>query len=85
MKLSPWKIEDWLELLDETAQRGDLDERWFASTTPADNGPAAVENEGLSFVVFKYGTRSVRFLLREAVEELKASLIGERLWKAHGK
>ena len=33
------------------ANRGGIDERWFASTTPADNGPLTSPNEGLSFVV----------------------------------
>ena len=30
-------------------QRGGIDERWFSSTTPADNGPLTSPNEGLSF------------------------------------
>ena len=34
-------------------ERGGIDERWFASTTPADNGPLTSPNEGLSFVVFR--------------------------------
>jgi hypothetical protein len=33
--------------------RGGIDERWFSSTTPADNGPLTGENEGLSEVVFE--------------------------------
>ena len=35
--------------------RGGIDERWFSSTTPADNGPLTSENEGLSFIVFEHG------------------------------
>ena len=31
--------------------RGGIDERWFSSTTPADNGPLTSKNEGLSHVV----------------------------------
>ena len=31
--------------------RGGIDERWFASTTPADNGPGTPEDEGLSYIV----------------------------------
>ena len=31
--------------------RGGIDERWFSSTTPADNGPLTSPNEGLSFIV----------------------------------
>ena len=30
------------------AHRGGIDERWFSSTTPADNGPGTPEEEGLS-------------------------------------
>ena len=30
--------------------RGGIDERWFSSTTPADNGPLTSKNEGLSHI-----------------------------------
>jgi len=65
------------------AERGGLDERWFASTTPADNGPLTSPNEGLSFIVVEDGGRTERVLLREAVEELKGQIIGDRLWNEH--
>ena len=29
--------------------RGGIDERWFSSTTPADNGPGTPDDEGLSY------------------------------------
>lgn len=61
-------------------QRGGIDERWFSSTTPAKNGPLTGEHEGLSFIVFEDGGKVELLLLSEAVEELKASLIGKRLW-----
>ena len=64
-------------------ERGGIDERWFSSTTPADNGPLTSPNEGLSFVVFENGSESQQILLGEAVGELKGELIGERLWKEH--
>ncbi|HUT57541.1 MAG TPA: hypothetical protein VNA25_06785 [Phycisphaerae bacterium] len=67
------------------AERGGIDERWFASTTPADNGPLTAPNEGLSFVVFEDGGRAEKVTLRDAVEELKGELVGERIWKAHGR
>ena len=35
--------------------RGGIDERWFASTTPADNGPLTGQHEGLSQIVFEDG------------------------------
>lgn len=65
--------------------RGGLDERWFASTTPADNGPLTSVNEGLSHVVFEHAGRVEKTLLREAVAQLKGELIGERLWRDYGK
>ncbi len=64
--------------------RGGIDERWFASTTPADNGPLTAPDEGLSQVVFEDDGRTIRFLLRDAVAELQGELIGERLWRNHG-
>ena len=64
--------------------RGGIDERWFSSTTPADNGPLTSPNEGLSFFVFEHDSKIKKLLLREAVEELKGSLIGKRLWNEYG-
>lgn len=64
--------------------RGGIDERWFASTTPADNGPKTSLNEGLSFIVFKDGGKTGKVLLRDAVNLIKGALIGERIWKKHG-
>ena len=64
--------------------RGGIDERWFSSTTPADNGPLTSEHEGLSFIVFEHGGEKARVLLRDAVAELKGDLIGERIWRDHG-
>lgn len=32
------------------AHRGGIDERWFSSTTHADNGPGTPEDEGLSYI-----------------------------------
>jgi len=67
------------------AERGGIDERWFSSTTPADNGPLTWENEGLSQVVFEDGGRVEKVLLRDAVQKLKGQLIGERLWDEYGR
>ncbi|MCK4628731.1 MAG: hypothetical protein KAT56_06980 [Sedimentisphaerales bacterium] len=64
-------------------ERGGIDERWFSSTTPADNGPLTSPNEGLSFVVFEDGSEVQQILLSEAVGVLKGELIGERVWKEH--
>ena len=65
-------------------ERGGIDERWLSSTTPAKNGPLTGENEGLSAVVFNDGNTEVQFLLKDAVDELKGALIGERLWNEYG-
>ena len=64
-------------------ERGGIDERWFASTTPADNGPLTFENEGMSFIVFEDGGKTEKVLLKDAIDELKGEIIGERLWKGH--
>ena len=65
------------------ANRGGIDERWFSSTTPADNGPLTSENEGLSPIVVEDGGTVEKVLLRDAVAELKEQLIG-KLWASHG-
>jgi len=64
-------------------ERGGIDERWFASTTHAENGPKTPPDEGLSYVVFERGGTVDRVLLRDAVAELKGSLVGERIWHEH--
>ncbi len=58
--------------------RGGIDERWFASTTPADN-EGREEDEGLSYVVFK----DQRFTLATAVDALGKDLIGEDIWNTY--
>jgi hypothetical protein len=63
--------------------RGGIDERWFSSTTPADNGPLTSPNEGLSFIVLEDGAKTERVLLRDAVNDLKSDLIGPRLWNEY--
>jgi hypothetical protein len=63
--------------------RGGIDERWFSSTTPADNGPLTGKNEGLSEVVFEEGETVFRMLLRDTVNELKGLLVGERIWSQY--
>ena len=60
--------------------RGGIDERWFASTTPAAN-EGRVPDEGLSYCVA--GER--RFTLQQAVADCGALLIGDRLWKQYSR
>ena len=64
-------------------QRGGIDERWFSSTTPAKNGPLTSKNEGLSKIVFNDGVQEKQILLKDAVEELKGELIGNRIWNQY--
>ncbi len=63
--------------------RGGIDERWFSSTTPADNGPKTSKDEGLSRIVFEDGSKTEMVTLRDAVAELKGGIIGDRVWNAH--
>lgn len=63
------------------AERGGIDERWFASAVRADNGPLTGPDEGLSFVV---GPEGEKLPLDEVVGHLGAALIGERIWEEHG-
>ena len=64
--------------------RGAIDERWFASTTHAENGPGTPEDEGLSYVVVdESGSRQV--LLRDMVDDLHGEVIGDGLWKKYGR
>jgi hypothetical protein len=60
--------------------RGGIDERWFASTTPAAN-ENRTEDEGLSYVV----AGDTRFTLAQAVAECGSVLIGKAIWDKYGK
>ena len=64
--------------------RGGIDERWFASTTRADNGPKTGPHEGLSAVVVEDGGDVEKVLFRDVVEALQGEIIGDRLWEAYG-
>lgn len=57
------------------ADRGGIDERWFGSTTEAAN-EGRVWHEGLSFCLFE----GQKFLLRDAVSEAGARLIGKAMY-----
>ncbi|CAN5869867.1 hypothetical protein BH23PLA1_BH23PLA1_02090 [soil metagenome] len=60
--------------------RGGIDERWFASTTPAAN-EGAPPDEGLSYVV----NNGDRFPLRDAIQAHGPELIGQSLWDTYKK
>ena len=63
------------------AHRGGIDERWFASTTPAANENREID-EGYSYVVVN-GERS--FLLKDAVDVEGQKLVGSAIWKKYQK
>lgn len=69
IKLAP---TDWYAL---GVHRGGIDERWFASTTEAMNDNRA-DDEGLSYCTFE----GRRFLLRDAVAEAGARVIGKKMF-----
>jgi hypothetical protein len=60
--------------------RGGIDERWFGSTTEAAN-EGRVWHEGLSFCSFE----GQHFLLRDAVAEAGARIVGKGLYKKYEK
>jgi hypothetical protein len=60
--------------------RGGIDERWFASTTPAAN-ENRTPNEGLSYVVVGRN----RFTFKQAVAECGSTLVGESIWSKYKK
>src|SRR4029077_15780313 len=60
--------------------RGGIDERWFASTTPAAN-ENRTPDEGLSYVI----AGKNRFTLQQAVAECGADLIGKSIWSKYKK
>jgi mannose-6-phosphate isomerase class I len=62
------------------AHRGGIDERWFASTTKADNGPGTLPDEGLSYVV----DGGTRVLLKDAIEAAGNELLGAAVMKKFG-
>jgi Phosphomannose isomerase len=62
------------------AHRGGIDERWFASTTQAANGPGTPEDEGLSYIAI--GEK--RVLLKEAIEEIGDEFLGSDVMAEQG-
>jgi hypothetical protein len=58
--------------------RGGIDERWFASTTPAAH-ENRTPDEGLSYVVV--GRR--RVTLQEAVAECGSAIVGSQIWRKY--
>jgi len=67
------------------AAKGGIDERWFASTTPADNAEYTIENEGLSFVAVKTDTGVEQILFRDIIEYMGDKIIGEMQMNKYGR
>ena len=63
--------------------RGAIKERWFSSVIRANNGPLAAEDEGMSYVS-PPDDESIRFTLKEAVDELGAEAVGKDMWEKYG-
>ena len=63
------------------AHRGGINERWFASTTKASNGPLTGEFEGLSFIRHANGSH---FLLRDAIEVAGDLMLGSAMAREGG-
>ena len=66
------------------AHRGGIDERWFASTTKADNGPETLPDEGLSYLYIQDGGKIEKALLKNAVELKGNDLLGKEVMQKHG-
>jgi len=60
--------------------RGGINERWFSSTTNADNGPATPPDEGLSYV----RANTERFQLKEAVDVAGDLLLSDAVMRREG-
>ncbi|HTR81091.1 MAG TPA: hypothetical protein VMM58_05615 [Bacteroidota bacterium] len=65
-------------------RRGSIKERWFSSVIPAMNGELAPADEGMSYILPFSGKLSEKFLLKEAVDQLKEALVGNELMKRYG-
>jgi hypothetical protein len=62
------------------AHRGGIDERWFSSTTNADNGPGTPEDEGLSYI----DVNRRRMLLKKAISEIGDEFLGADVMRERG-
>ncbi|SRR5579875_2200146 len=62
------------------AHRGGIDERWFASTTKAANGPDTREDEGLSYIVFN----GEKALFKEGIETVGDKFLGADVMRREG-
>jgi hypothetical protein len=63
------------------AHRGGIDERWFSSTTAADNGPGTPPDEGLSYI---YVDDRNKVTLRDALAEMAVDILGREAVEKYG-
>ena len=62
---------------------GGIGERWFSSTTRADNGAQTLPNEGLSFVAYGDPIKPDKVLLLDLVSDLEEKILGNHIWNIH--
>lgn len=65
-------------------ERGGINERWFSSTTKADNGPLTLEDEGLSYIVVENNDSIEKIQLKEAIELLGDHILGKEVMEKYG-
>lgn len=61
-------------------KRGGIDERWFSSTCPADNGPDTPSDEGLSYVY----CNGQKMLLKDIISEIGSDILGDKVMNKWG-
>ena len=66
------------------ADRGAIVERWFSSTTKADNGPGTPEDEGLSYIYIEDGSHKEKILLKNAIELMGDTILGHEVIEEFG-
>lgn len=62
---------------------GGIGERWFSSTTRADNGAQTLPNEGLSYVVYGDLKKPDKVLLLDLVSDLGEKILGVDIWNTY--
>lgn len=62
------------------ANRGGIDERWFASTIAADNGPGTPADEGLSYIYVE----GEKVTLADAIALMGEDFLGVEAMRQHG-
>jgi hypothetical protein len=61
-------------------KRGGIDERWFSSACPADNGPGTPPDEGLSYVF----CNGQKMLLKDIISETGSDILGDKVMNKWG-